>query len=526
MEDGVTEYAAPPGLNLSRLRAILSDQFFCSTEPRQKTRCTYLDTFDWRIYTHGAMFELTPQNGKFAATWIDRKGGERSGSVVLGQLPRFAEDISSFPLRRRLEPVIEMRALLPQMDVQNGIQSLALMNRDRKTVVRIQLVSERILESRDGKPLNAMTYLRVKQFRGYSKHHERVIQAITDKFDLVEIDDDLIHRAMASLHRTPGNPSKLLVELSADMRSDMALKRVLQHLFNTIEVNEKGTQTNIDSEFLHDFRVAVRRTRSICNQVKGVFPPELLQRFMSELKWLGGITSTPRDLDVYLLNFDEYKSNLLGFQREFLEPLRDFLQVHQKLEQQEMATSLSSARYRELKQLWQTLIDLPESETTALPNAARPIKDVVNECIWRVYGQVIKEGRAIGPDTPAEDLHDLRKTCKKQRYLMEVFRSLYPAEKLKRLIAVLKILQENLGDFQDFEVQSATLRKFGHQMKDEAHVGADTLFAMGSLIADLEKRQQQARQAFSDLFDEFDCSKNRTLFKEVFGTQINQSVAA
>ncbi|MFC1662475.1 CHAD domain-containing protein, partial [Gemmatimonadota bacterium] len=40
-----------------------------------------------------------------------------------------------------------------------------------------------------------------------------------------------------------------------------------------MRANEVGMLKNLDSEFLHDFRVAVRRTRSGLTQLKGVFPP-------------------------------------------------------------------------------------------------------------------------------------------------------------------------------------------------------------------------------------------------------------
>ena len=40
----------------------------------------------------------------------------------------------------------------------------------------------------------------------------------------------------------------------------------------TLRINEDGVRKDLDSEFLHDFRVAVRRTRSALSQIKGVFP--------------------------------------------------------------------------------------------------------------------------------------------------------------------------------------------------------------------------------------------------------------
>ena len=526
METGAIEYTAPAGLNLSKLRKALSDQFTCSPMPSHKVRCTYLDTFDWRVYSDGAVLELTPQKNKLSVTWTALNGSTRLGPVVLDHQPRFVEDISLSPLRRRLSPVVEMRALLPQFEVLREVETLALLNRDRKTLVRIQLVSESVSESYKGKPLDTINYLKVIPLRGYGKSSEQAVRVLSGVFELAEVEGDFIRRTLARVDRLPGDPSKLRVDLSPEMRSDTAMKQVLLRLLNTIDVNEAGTRTNIDTEFLHDFRVAVRRTRAVFTQVKRVFATDDLERFIPELKWLGGITGPTRDLDVYLLTFDEYKNSLPEFQRDHLEPLRHFLRVHQKMEQEKMATLLGSSRYREFKREWREFLESPDPETTILENAARPVVDVVSRRIQNVYKMAVKEGRAIGPDTPAEALHNLRKTCKKLRYLMENFQALYLSSDLNRLIRALKVLQENLGDFQDLEVQAMTLRRFGQQMMDEDHVGVDTLFVMGTLIVGLQKRQQRARRAFSVCFEEFDCAEIRTLFKEIFADQSTHTVAA
>ena len=44
-----------------------------------------------------------------------------------------------------------------------------------------------------------------------------------------------------------------------------------------------------------------------------------------------------------------------------------------------------------------------------------------------MYKKVLKAGRAVTADGPAEEMHELRKDCKKLRYLIEFVRSLYPA---------------------------------------------------------------------------------------------------
>jgi len=54
------------------------------------------------------------------------------------------------------------------------------------------------------------------------------------------------------------------------MRADIAGKYIYSHLLKAIKANEQGTIADTDSEFLHDFRVAVRRTRAGLSQIKGI----------------------------------------------------------------------------------------------------------------------------------------------------------------------------------------------------------------------------------------------------------------
>ena len=68
---------------------------------------------------------------------------------------------------------------------------------------------------------------------------------------------------LATAGRAPGEyTGKIDVELDPTMPARMALAAVLLQLLDTLEANVPGTVRDIDTEFLHDLRVAVRRTRS------------------------------------------------------------------------------------------------------------------------------------------------------------------------------------------------------------------------------------------------------------------------
>ena len=63
--------------------------------------------------------------------------------------------------------------------------------------------------------------------------------------------------------------------------------------------NLPGTIGDVDTEFLHDVRVAVRRTRSLLKLGRPALPAHVREAWEPQFKWLGDLTTPVRDLDVY-----------------------------------------------------------------------------------------------------------------------------------------------------------------------------------------------------------------------------------
>jgi CHAD domain-containing protein len=212
----------------------------------------------------------------------------------------------------------------------------------------------------------------------------------------------------------------------------------------------------------------------------------------------------------------EYQGRLPEHVQPDLEPLKEFLDRHQILEHRDMAQLLDSDRYAELLRDWEAFLEHPQVAATGPTEAKTPIRRLADQRIWKAFRRVLKKGNAIGDDTPAEALHRLRIDCKKLRYLLEFFRSLYDEERIGLLIKALKRLQDNLGDFNDLVVQRDTLGGFCKTMLAERSASAATLMATGRLIADLEVRQENERLAFHKRFREFSSSANRREFRRLF----------
>lgn len=306
---------------------------------------------------------------------------------------------------------------------------------------------------------------------------------------------------------------KLTFDLTPNMRADVACKMLYSQLLTVIRANGQDLFTSTDSECLHDFRVAVRKTRAGLGQLKGTLPDSISLRYTIFFAWLGQATSPTRDLEVYLLNFDGYKNALPPSMREDLNPFQDFLRDQQQRNLQELAEKLSSSHYALGLSEWGEYLQQPTTKqlTATQPNAERPIKELADRRIRKLCQRVLYEGDAITESSAADTFHELRKTCKKLRYIMEFFRTLYPERKFKGLLNKLKGLQEVLGLIQDSQVHVEHIKQFRQKMR-RRRIPAPTRLAMEALIQTLEAGRHQARQAFAEKFAAFKQDNNQQLF--------------
>jgi CHAD domain-containing protein len=512
-------YLLPDDLDLDALKHQLAESNSLREEAPTAAGQTFYDSFDWRVWQAGG--ELMQERDPITRLcWIDRKSGECQECDLTESVPGFTEDLPSGPLRERLAPVLEMRVLLPRVSITQQQRTLRVLDDEEKTVVRVVLQENRYAAvDGDGKRSGELDgRVLLKPLKGYDKHFE-ALRAQLEKLKLIPAVQTLYEDALAGIGRKPGDySSKLNYMLAPDARADATAKKVMLSLLDTLEANVKGTKANLDSEFLHDLRVATRRTRSAMSQIKSVFEPQELEAFKEGFGWIGKVTGPMRDMDVYLLQFPEYQASLPPAVQEDLDPFHDFLVKHQREAQQILVKKLNSPHFRKLMKSWRAWLNQPLPKKPKAPNALRPIAELSDQRIRKLYNKVMKEGGAIKPDSPPERLHDLRKDCKKLRYMMEFFQSLYPKPEVRRLIKEIKILLDNLGEFQDLQVQAESLEDLGKQMMKEG-APASALMAMGILVGKLLERQVKARDEFADLFTAFSNEENRKAFQQLFGSQ-------
>jgi CHAD domain-containing protein len=499
------------------LETRLARKWALQVEALESFSAAYYDTFDWRLYLAGLSLFVEEQEQGRKLEFAEISSGEILLRVEGADEPGMLATIKDRMLRDYLAPLIEMRCLLPQVQFSGQRKVIRLLDDEEKTLVILELMAGQSMTAAR-EPVNLPLLLRVTGLKGYEKHKTKLLNWLNK--NQVRPGDGASHLQdlLAVLGMAAGGySSKLNFKLEAQQRADSATKHILGYLLGVIEANVEGVKADTDSEFLHDLRVAVRRTRSALGQIKNVFEPAVVARFKEDFGWIGQITGPTRDMDVYLLKFPDYVQSLPEEYRDALEPLHRYLEVHQRNDHDALATHLTGSRFQDVLQQWRAFLDEPVPNVANPANAVRPVAEVASKRIFKMYRLVMKEGKAINDDSHPEALHELRKSCKKLRYLMEFFQSIYPDAEIKLLIKSIKILLDNLGDFQDLEVQATKLKAMSEELR-EAKASTETLLAIGMLIDGLLQRQHQERDNFSQRFAEFSDAGNKALFSQLFKT--------
>jgi CHAD domain-containing protein len=509
-------------------------------------RRTWFDTFDWRLYRAGLVLEYVAgrRGGELHLTSAHPahhahpagiathgpaaaadEGAEPAQPVSGWQAsrPHLPTDLPNGPIADRVAGLVWPRALLPAVTVSSTATVSRLLNEDGKTVARLVIEQSRLAAS----PHAALPpRLTITEVRGYPGQARRAARIVALTAGVLPASETVFTDALRALGRRPGDYSnKVDAPISARMPAAEAAAIIMLRLLDIIEANMQGVLHDTDTEFLHDLRVAVRRTRSAVKLFgdaltvpaagKAGMTEDEVARFAADFKWVGDLTTPIRDLDVHLLGFEETAQTLKAAKPDDLEPFRGYLGQRRVKEFRALARGLRSPRFVQLTKEWRAaLTKIAGSKRSgkgdATARSGQPERRAGETAVSlaadrtrRAFAKVAKRGAAITPASPHESLHDLRKRCKELRYVLEFFAPLHDPAEYSKVVGDLKRLQDCLGEFQDTEVQIGEIRTLAAAMLAAGEAPAVTLLAMGELTAGLASRQAAARADFERRFAAF-----------------------
>ncbi|TLU82361.1 MAG: CHAD domain-containing protein [Chlorobium sp.] len=471
----------------------------------------FYDTFQWQAFDK----ETVIVKKKNLLSLVNLNTGHEITSAPFKENPAsfFPEALPDCKLKEELYSYSTLRAFIKLCSIHVFTRLYQLLDENKKTIATLSL--ESLYPAGNSKEKALIHFFSITPNRGYEKAiatFEGLLKEnslIGKRFDYKALFLSIIN---TSGHNVDDYSPKIRLQLDPNASIHESAIRLLKFTVSIMRRNEDGIRKNIDSEFLHDYRVAIRRTRSILKQLKGVFDAGETEYFLNAFRDLGKRTNELRDSDVYLLREGTYLNYLPPFLRPSLGLFFNEIENVRRKSHKQFCSYLSSPEYHSFLLKWETYLCKPSYTTSKeAPNASRATLSFAVDTLKKAWKKVIRHGRLISKEATDAELHGLRIDCKKLRYLLEFFASVFPDKTITPVIQKLKKLQEQLGDVVDYGVQ---LNFLHHQLTVMA---ADKLLAAstGGLMASLFQHQQQARLKFHKTFCAFDNEETNQLFHDL-----------
>ncbi|MBY8974501.1 CHAD domain-containing protein [Rhodobacteraceae bacterium NNCM2] len=462
-----------------------------------------LDCFDQSIRKSGRLLietkgemQLFQEDGTLLTQPAGRKGD-------------FVADLADGPVKDALGSVSPLRSLMVVGSGTCQRNELALIDDEDKTHARAYF---EVLDAPEAG--TQVTLASVQGLRGYQKAYDALVAHLTPaEGQETHSFGDLYKLLFPGL--TEYDPKPEIVIPDHATAFDTA-NTIIHRYIAIARQNEPGVIADTDTEFLHDYRVSLRKVRSVVSLFRGVYSEEQTRTLKTAFSDMMAPTGPLRDLDVYLLERQQYYDLLPETLHSGLTLMFKMFEKERTQAQKKIMRRFKSPAYEKaISKLSGLFADT--SKLDKGPNAERLAHDYACEMIWKRYRKVCKIARTIDDETEDEYVHELRINCKKLRYLMEFFAPVFPPEAFKPLIKPLKKLQDNLGLFNDYSVQQDALQEFvaGRAAKGGKQ---DMVIAksIGALIVVLHQRQAEERAKVLASFAHFDSTEVQDQFRLLF----------
>jgi triphosphatase len=234
------------------------------------------------------------------------------------------------------------------------------------------------------------------------------------------------------------------IGLTATMSARDAFVAAARSCLAQMRANEIPARRGEDPEGIHQLRVGLRRFRALATAYRDTLADEAHEYLSRELRWLQQELNPARDWDVF-------SATTLTPIAERVPGVRPGLSAAAELQaraQQRARAALDSPRYTALLlrcYSWLATGAWAAAEATILD---RPVGDFASTILNRRHKRLRKFGGKRADMTEAE-LHRLRLMAKKQRYVGEFFRELYPRKATGKYITALAGIQDVLGSLND-----------------------------------------------------------------------------
>jgi CHAD domain-containing protein len=428
---------------LEKVKAFLPLRF----SPEAEYLCEYFDTYDFRLFSHGYLLQKRERRYELVSLSAADEPGVLFSSA---RTPRLNGDFRRADLRRMMKGILGPRALLSAAQLR--VRRTRGLPDNRTETAAAEITFTEYLSGEDSGGQVVLRLLTISHEAGLALSH--LLTGLLASLGLSET-DDFTESAAQILAASGRYPGEYELRFSAPLDKNLSVAAATQlygaRLVSVIRETRGMIIEDVDPEFLHDYRVAVRRLRSWLE----ILDPYLdaAAALVSEAaKLLGNATNDLRDFDVLLINLESLKKELGPELKPWYRGWQRGLRSQRKNTQKTTAAFLRSP---EAAQALTALEEFCRDVDRAFPSGESgpvPLSVVAGEYMARVFGDFLKRLKKADKHGADDSLHRLRVSVKKVRYGVE---ALAPCLTLSRLDAFLKIarsVQEDLGSANDCAV--------------------------------------------------------------------------
>ena len=277
-------------------------------------------------------------------------------------------------------------------------------------------------------------------------------------------------------------PIKSFYGLNKNMTFEEILGKILNSLLEEIKGEMPGVIEGKNDENMHNFRVAVRRTKTLLKIFRkylsgdGVYFKKKLTKIMKE-------TQRKRDLDVLIKSLDLYV-------KEEKEEIRLKIEKEMRIEQGRVLSIIGSREFNGF------LMDLEEAVKKGALFINKLDETEPADYFSLMIKKTYKKLRIIIKNTSLdnEELHMLRLVFKEFRYMLEFSADVIKQDMIIKIISDVKKIQESLGAAHDKIVQINNFKKLLDDSK--------------AIRSDIRKALDADRKNIIELTEAFEGDKN------------------
>lgn len=485
----------------------------------------YLDTFDWSLLKKRLALRYRVSNGKAMYTI---KG---IGPIEDGIAKRTETEVP-------LEGPVDVPTEIPVREIRNLVEGIIF---PRKLLEHIQVRTDRRpyrVISPEGAKIELAFDTSNFSLRGLHKPRR------TRK--LYELEAELLagpEAALSSLASLlsgtfgypPSTASKLEVAIERfkvslpakkppekylallDDRLDLVVRKILAHQLDRFREHLPGVHRDIDTEFVHQARVATRRMRSALRLFRDAVPQSTGEFLAGELRWLGGMFGAVRDLDVFLLNLSRFQKQIKRFTAKKKKVFENWIEKQRRAPLNALSQALASPRYGNFERRLIRFLEGPLPARPRAPLAVKRVREVAPLIIKEKFDAVIEQGCTVLEKPKLKQFHRLRIQMKRLRYACEFMAPAYDGA-LDPFIERTVDIQDCLGEIQDAVFTKGFIDSLFDVWRGKL-VGPALVFILGEIYQLQEEIAREYQERFGKIWERFASEETIGQLKEILSVQ-------